>query len=304
MKQLNEYYFLTDPDHFIYEAYPSDSKWQLLTKPWTLEKFLDVPYCTQNYFKNDVNIVSRFSGRLLAQDGHCEVEMTVKDAKDFHMNYELYYNHKKSGKEISSTLQFNNYVFLNRSKTNWNFGIRFPESGVYKLKIVGGRNLYEDDLCFFRIVCDKPKEDCKPLPVNPGKIGYGPSLDTIEAGLEAVSHKDGFVHVTVNEEEKFSFNLLRTVRVRSELSHTTIAKEDLSHYVNQIQTKDKLNVLVTLPEKGEYALQLHAQQEGQSDFKNVCNYLLESQEMDSKDDAEYDRLHRGRYDHLLYNYKY
>ena len=278
MTHLNEYYFLTDPENFIYVAYPLESKWQLLGRTWLFEKFVSVPYCRQTYFKNDVSILSRFNGKLFAQDGYCEVELTADDTKDFHMDYELYFNHKQSGKEISGALQLNNYVFLNRSETHWKFGIRFPESGVYKLKIDGGRNLYESDMCYFKIIVDEVQEDCKPFPVNPGRIGYGPNLETVQAGLKAKSHKDGFVKVAVNKQIEFNFNLLRTIQVRSELIHNTIPKEDLVHCVKQRQTSNNLNVLVTVPEQGEYALQLHAQQKDQSQFKNVCNYLLTSED--------------------------
>ena len=270
--RLNEYYFLTDPENFIYVAYPLETKWQLLGRTWLFEKFVSVPFCRQAYFMND----SRFSSKLFAQDGYCEVELTVKDTKDFHMDYELYFNHKESGKEISKALQLNNYVFLNRSETNWKFGIRFPESGVYKLEIEGGRNLHERDLCYFKIFCDEAQEDCKPLPINPGTIGYGPNLETVQAGLRAKSHKDGLVKVAVNKQIDFNFNLLRTIEIRSELVHNTIPKKDLVPYVKQKQTNTNLNVLVRLPEHGEYALQLHAQQKYESQFKNVCNYLLTS----------------------------
>ena len=273
---LNEYYFLTDPENLIYVAFPLESKWQLLGRTWLLEKFVSVPFCRKTYFESDVSIVSRFNGKLFAQDGYCEVELTVKDTKKFHMDYELYFNHEESGKEISKALQLNNYVFLNRSVTNWKFGIRFPESGVYKLEIVGGRNSYESDLCYFKIICDEAQEDCEPLPVNPGPIGYGPNLETIQAGLRAKSHKDGLVKVAVNKQIDFNFNLLRTIEIRSELVHNTIPKKDLVPYVKQKQTNTNLNVLVRLPEHGEYALQLHAQQKYESQFKNVCNYLLTS----------------------------
>lgn len=279
---LNEYHFLTDPEHFIYVAYPLDSRWQLLSKTWSLQKFIDIPYCRQTYFKNSVGILSKMNGKLFTQDGYCEVELTVDDVKGFHMDYELYFNHKQSGKEISDTLQLNNYVFLNRSETKWKFGIRFPESGIYKLEIVGGRNLYESDMCYFKIICDEAQENCKPLPVNPGSIGYGPSLETVQAGLRAKSHENGLVKVSVNKQVKFSFDVLRSIQVRAHLVHKTIPKEDIAHCVRQKHEKNKLNVAVTIPEQGEYALQLHTQQKGEGEFKNVCNYLLTSEEKKKK----------------------
>lgn len=197
------------------------------------------------------------------------------------MNYELYFNHKESGKEISSTLQLNNYVLLDRSNSKWNFVVRFPEAGVYKLQIIGGRG-YETELCAFRIDCDQPQVDCKPLPFNPGKIGYGPSIDTELAGIKAVTHMEGVVKMFVRKRTEFTFNLTRQVTVKTKLIHSTISSTELEQYCVQIQQNRLLNVMVTMPEGGEFALAMYAQQANTGDFQNVCNYLLTSNERNKR----------------------
>lgn len=205
------------------------------------------------------------------------MEIACDKPEDLGLDYELYYNHKESGKEISASLQLNNYVMLNRSEAKWNFGIRFPEIGVYKLQIVGGRG-YESDMCAFKIFCNEVLEDCKPYPFNPGKIGYGPNADTEIAGVKAVSHKLGIVKVFARKEVVFNFNLTRDVTVKTELVHSTLSKEELSNYVKQTQKNRNVSVQVSIPENGEYALTLHTKQKNEQQFKNVCNYLLTSED--------------------------
>lgn len=52
--EYDDHYFLTDPDEFIYEFFPLDSQWQLLTKsqrPITLNEFEQLPFVRSLFFK-------------------------------------------------------------------------------------------------------------------------------------------------------------------------------------------------------------------------------------------------------------
>lgn len=277
IKHFNEYYFLTDPDNFIFVVWAKDPRWQLLKRPWSLQKFVDVPYCRNYFFLEKLNIQSKFSCRLKTKEGMCTVDVTCEKPHGMSMDYELYYNHKESGKELSSSLQLNNYVMLERSESTWRFVIRFPEIGVYKLQIVGGHG-FETDLCAFRIDCQEVTEDCKPYPFNPGKVGYGPNNDTVIAGINAISHKVGLVKVVARREVCFNFQLTRDVIVKTELRHSTISKDELADCVKQTQTNRNVSVQVSIPENGEYALTLHTKHKNEQEYKNVCNYLLTSEE--------------------------
>ncbi|KAH3793457.1 hillarin-like [Dreissena polymorpha] len=285
VKHFNEYYFLTDPDALIYEAFPEQARWQLLSRQWDFSKFADVPYIQPAYFNLKVDIRSKFSGRLKSTDGECHIELACGDPSNMGMTYELFYNHLESGHEIDANLQLNNYVLLNRAGNRWDFGIRFPEAGVYKFQILGGKG-YETDLCAFKITVDEAMADCKPLPFNPGKVGYGPTMDTEIAGLKAVSHKTGIVKMFANKTMEFNFTLTRDIVVRTELLHATIAKEDLQKYCKMTQKSRNVSVQVSVPEDGEYALALHAQQKNRSDYDNVCNYLLTSEKKKKKREWE------------------
>ncbi|WAR30826.1 hypothetical protein MAR_033368 [Mya arenaria] len=168
------------------------------------------------------------------------------------------------------------FALLCRTGSRWDFGIRFPETGVYKLQIVGGKG-YEGDMCAFKIRADEVKDDVKPLPFNPGKVGYGPTMDTELAGIKAISHKSGLVKMNIKKHMEFNFKLTKDIVVRTELLHSTISKEELQQYCVTTQRNRNVHVAVNVPEEGEYALALHAQQKNHSDYDNVCNYLLTSE---------------------------
>ena len=276
VKMLNEFYFFTDPEVLIHMAFPNDKRWQLLTRTSDFSKFVNIPECNQSYFKQDIEIRSKFSGRLNTTNGECHIELGSDQSEGLSLDYELYYNNNESGKEISDSLQLNNFVLLDRSNNAWRFSIRFPESGVYKLQIVGGRG-YEVDLCAFKITCDVPMDDCKPLPFNPGRIGYGPNHDTELAGIVAKSHKSGIVKMSVRKYIDFNFTLTRDVQMKTKLVHPTLSSEELSQYCKQTQKHRNVSVQVCVPDEGEFALSIDAQQSNESDYKNVCNYLLTSE---------------------------
>lgn len=288
IKQLNEFYFFPDPEVLVHMAFPEDNRWLLMEPAWAFTKFVNIPHCRQSYFKEKVEIKSKFCGRLEATNGECNIELTCEDTNGFSMDYELFFNNKESGKELSDKLQLNNYVMLNRTMKTWTFSIRFPESGVYKIEIVGGRS-YEVDLCYFKTICDTPMEDCKPLPFNPGKIGYGPNQVTELAGIQAQSHKTAIVKLFAKKQVVFQFRLTRTdVLIQTELIHTTLSSQELSQYCTTKQTKQNVSVEVCVPEDGEYALKLNAKQKDEGTYVNVCNYLLTSAENKVKKRREWE----------------
>lgn len=55
---FNSFYFATAPAQFIYEHFPSNSAWQLLSKPYSKEEFKQLPDVSSQFFKNGLEIVS------------------------------------------------------------------------------------------------------------------------------------------------------------------------------------------------------------------------------------------------------
>ncbi|KAL3866301.1 hypothetical protein ACJMK2_043608 [Sinanodonta woodiana] len=274
--QMNEYYFLTNPVEFIHRAYPDEEKWQLISKPWTFEQFAEIPYCKQDYHRHEINIMSDFCGILTSKDGECDVKIQGKI--DTYFTYKLYFKHTESGKKISDDLQLTRYVVVMRESGCWHFQIRFAETGVYKLEILGGgKGLAHQSLCEFKMICSEVKENCRPVPLNPA-IGFGPCIDTERAGLKAVSHICAKVDVRRRKETVVSFNFLKHVTVEARLHNIDCSSADLQIYINQTISKNEVVFKVSVPKSGEYALQINTKDDedelASDDFENACNYLL------------------------------
>ena len=51
IKKLNEFYFCTDPEYFIFSHFPKEQKWQLLKSPITKDEFVKRVYIKDIFFK-------------------------------------------------------------------------------------------------------------------------------------------------------------------------------------------------------------------------------------------------------------
>ena len=70
-KNLQTYYFLIRPEYFIYNHFPKDSQWQLLSKPISMFDYFRLPYLHSYYFIYELTIISsRFSS--IIQFDTCE----------------------------------------------------------------------------------------------------------------------------------------------------------------------------------------------------------------------------------------
>ncbi|KAL3866306.1 hypothetical protein ACJMK2_043613 [Sinanodonta woodiana] len=274
---LNDYYFLTNPVEFIHVAFPDDEKWQLISQPWTFEQFADIPYCEEDYHKQEISIKSGFCGILTSKGGECDV--IVQGKKDTYFTYKLYFKHTESGKKISDDLQLTRYVVVMRESECWHFQVRFAETGVYKLEILGGGkgSAAHQSLCEFKMKGMEVKENCKAVPLNPA-IGFGPCIDTERAGLKAVSHISAKVDVRRLKETVVSFHFLRQVTVEARLHNIDYKCSELQTYIDQTISTNGVKIKVSVPKGGEYALQINTKDDeddlASDEFENACNYLL------------------------------
>ena len=64
-KGFDEYWFLTNPKEFIYNHYPVEQKWTLLSKDFTIEKFYDLPTLTSHwFFTKGIKVINPKNGIL------------------------------------------------------------------------------------------------------------------------------------------------------------------------------------------------------------------------------------------------
>lgn len=65
----DEFWFLTDPEQFVYFCLASKPEWQLLKQPWELSKFVNVPQFTKYYFGCGLTLTSQHAAILKSHNG-------------------------------------------------------------------------------------------------------------------------------------------------------------------------------------------------------------------------------------------
>lgn len=68
-KDLKPHYFLAQPEHMIYNHLPEESRWQLLTKPISMDDYLRLPHVHSYYFIYGLNIISPRYSSYVSFDG-------------------------------------------------------------------------------------------------------------------------------------------------------------------------------------------------------------------------------------------
>jgi hypothetical protein len=82
-KDLKTFYFLTRPEHMIYNHFPEDSQWQLLAKPISILDYFRLPYIHSDYFIYDLTIISpRFSSMVIFDTIESLAEVLIQAPND------------------------------------------------------------------------------------------------------------------------------------------------------------------------------------------------------------------------------
>ncbi|OWF54020.1 hillarin-like [Mizuhopecten yessoensis] len=282
---VNDYYFLTDPSDFIYRCFPDNESWQLIQMPLSKRKFISYPLFRPAYFIRQLQVTSKTGGIVQTREGKCSIALrTLAGADPVTLTYALFFNHKESEDQIPADIQLDKYVAIMNEKDKTMFDMRFPVKGIYKLTVLDSD---QEWICFFKIVCNKARLRCEPFPINT-ELGFGPTQETKEAGLEPETHNKGVVGIRGRQSVEMIFNLTKPVDVNASLVHNIIPSEELKEHIVQKVTSNTLTLHVSVPKNGEYALQVNAKDKNtDGPSKNVCNYLLSSEDP-SKKQREYE----------------
>lgn len=85
--EYDDHYFMTDPEEFIYEFYPSDPAWQLLPRPLSLLQFERIPFVRSLFFKYNLSFI----------DNKLESTVYVSECEVNLVNTEISFQTDKTG---------------------------------------------------------------------------------------------------------------------------------------------------------------------------------------------------------------
>lgn len=164
---FKEAYFITNPEEFIYNHFPLDSKYQLLARNVTFQEYRDMAYLRSDFFRSNLRIISH--PRCVINADHSKNEILIGTDKGQPVNfaYDLYLETKtvidtNLLREIENgSFDVKRYIVMFQDIKNNLFIIRLrlPQTAHYKLSIYARRNNDKDPetlWCFdYRIIFKK-----------------------------------------------------------------------------------------------------------------------------------------------------
>ncbi len=152
--------------------------------------------------------------------------------------------------------------------------MRLPKKGEYALKIFAAQEGQEGELynvCNYLIMClnrNKPQ----PFPaLHDGKVGKSQVSD--EIGVEAISHKTDIID-TQDGTEDIVFSCPGDTELFYEVHHPNKDRKTLLDEVSKVQDSQQITFMVRLKETGEYAFNIYAKNDKQTQMYHIHTYLI------------------------------
>ena len=270
---LDEDYFLTNPEEFVYTHFPRDDEaWQFLARPVTFREFVDIAYLKPSFFELDIRLLEVNKCVLYAPQGEVEIKLGTPLNATREFRYQLW----MSDQQKIGNVKLERYCIMEQKDNSLICKIRFPVAGKFKHKLYGRSADIQDGgtsfgmLCAFIIHCEQPAEDAKALPENI-RQEWGPGQDLANAGLVPITHPDAVIQAAEGAVE-LRFQTTKPVELRHTLHSDNKTKEDLQGNVIHYIDNDEVVFNIQLPEDGDYALNLFNKNERPE--KALCSYVV------------------------------
>ena len=241
--KIEDFYFLTPPEMFVWNHFPKDSSCQLLATPISKEEFENSPYLRPPFFKNELGIISHPEG-VIRTEGGLTVELSVpSDVKI--VAYLIDEGGQKLPKGWTSVKRQENLVQILTA---------IPGPGNYTLRIYSGRGRDIEQLDWtldYEVLAGPNTEVEKAFPVISDAFS--------EYALDIASHdhspieSTGIVNVTLSVPEAVlvMFALLDGAGIKLPGGQTFAQREG-----------DVYEIRAALPKPGNYTLRIYAKRIG------------------------------------------
>jgi transglutaminase/protease-like cytokinesis protein 3 len=128
-KKYNEHYFLTPPEHFIYDHFPENADWQLIDNKISKKEFSDLAQVNSNFFDLGLRLVNHREVMIVSNEEYLTVKLEAPDDVMFMANVFNF----KTGEE------YTNYALIQKKDHSIETTATFPGPGDYLLRIFAKR---------------------------------------------------------------------------------------------------------------------------------------------------------------------
>ena len=295
--EYDDFYFLPEPGHLIYSHCPEEMPWQLLSPAVSRAEYEDFPLVKSFFFTVGMEFLQQNLGVIYTKKGLYTI--TLGFARPAAFTFKVAYGEKMS--EAIQGISLKRYVIQETTENRVTFYFRAPREGNYYLTLfaqtVGSKIKVENIFkaaCEYKIVADEAAGDIRPYP-QCNDSNWGPGAPVRQYGLWP-SHGTAILSAP-NGQAELSFRRTRDVRLFARLVRDGLDEATLEDAVVVREQDDMVWVSVRLPVRGEYGLEVYANEpdkEGDT-FTHMCQYLVSfiDRDLGTQYGQVYDRLDLG-----------
>ncbi|PVD32803.1 hypothetical protein C0Q70_08249 [Pomacea canaliculata] len=203
--KYDEFYFLTDPEDYVYQHYPDEPSWQLLEIPLPFSEFLNLPVVKSPFFNYGLRFYSNYGATLTTETGMVEIRLVTPKILGFGSLLE------PVNKSASDPRQYDGRVLLRYVKNEAIFTVALPNPGLFYFTVYVGDYWNSECLesaCTFLINC--PAMSGRPSPPYPPVPFFGPTpvMDTWLLKDLKISHTFQYFDVhdgSISDIDRFVF---------------------------------------------------------------------------------------------------
>ncbi|XP_063415448.1 uncharacterized protein LOC134697235 isoform X2 [Mytilus trossulus] len=279
--RFREFYFLADPEIFVFDHFPDDDKWQLLARTVTYDEAKELPAIRSDFFQEKLTLKSHPKSNVSSNDGQVTFEIGFDTSKRMTFAYKLYRSKGCKEQVVSTRSALDRFVFLERDLDEgvMRAVIRFPFVGQFLFELHGSEksDTHHALLVTYFLTCHDIKEDCKPLPPNI-REEWGPGEDTKDMGMVPLTHRKGQIEADDGDAE-IKFSLDRELEFKHDLVKGEVDIPVTEGHILHTIENGEMSINVRLPEAGEYALNVMAKEKNKKTrFAPACSYLVSCQD--------------------------
>lgn len=254
--KYDEFYFLTDPEDYVYQHYPDEPSWQLLEIPLPFSEFLNLPVVKSPFFNYGLRFYSNYGATLTTETGMVEIRLVTPKILGFGSLLE------PVNKSASDPRQYDGRVLLRYVKNEAIFTVALPNPGLFYFTVYVGDYWNSECLesaCTFLINC--PAMSGRPSPPYPPVPFFGPTpvMDTL--GISADTNVDPLI-VCNSDYLEINFQLLKDLKISHTFQYFDVhdgSISDIDRFVFLRSRNEKgANYLVRCPKEGFYIFSLFA----------------------------------------------
>lgn len=277
--EYDDFYFLSEPAQLTYTHRPEDSSWQLLDSPQTADEFEDYPL-VKSYFFTNAMFFPPNQNRGVIKTKKGIAALPVGFSKKTTFTYKLVYGDEMM--DVINGVELNRYVIQDIRDNDVMYYVRLPCRGEFYLivfahlfidPIKSPENVFKAVVEYQFVAGSDVPKDVAPFPAC-SDMNWGPDAALAQYGLTP-RNKDALLLAPKGHAEVVFDKGNPDTRLYARLVKDGVPVTDVKNAVAVSNESDKASVVLELPLKGEYGLEIFAnnpQKDGDM-FTHVSQYL-------------------------------